>query len=79
MLDDEVVTLDISMHSLLLEAWLIMVGLVIHHGLDGDEQAAQGQGWAPGGSGPGAKNRQADHPILVEIRVEPDCALAGGH
>ena len=79
MLNDEIVSLHISRHLFPFISRFIVVWLVIHHGLDGDQEAAEGHGGALGGPGPGTEDGKADHAVLVEIRIESDSAITGGH
>lgn len=78
MADALVVALTVPRVSLLFEAWLVVVRVLCHEGLDGDENGGDALGWAPCRARPGPQDAEADLAVAVEVGVESDGVVSRG-
>lgn len=54
--DTFIIVFAVSWMSFLFKAWLVVVGILSHQGLDGDKHRRDALGWAPGGASPRTAN-----------------------
>lgn len=78
MADALVVVLTVPWVTLLFKSRLIVIGVLRHQRLDGDEDRGDALGWAPCWACPCPQDAEADLAIAVEVGVEADSVVSGG-